>query len=96
MKPRHAAALALVVLASCAPDKAVIDAATQRAEAAASRAQKSAEIADQSASRAFDASVRALVSADLAEQGERRANDAVARMEAACGWIQSACESLAR
>ena len=81
MRPRHAAALGLVLLASCAPDMVTIDAATKRSEAAANRAEKSAEIADLAASRAFDASVRALGFAEAAEKNKKRAEDSVSRME---------------
>jgi hypothetical protein len=72
MKPRDAAALALVLLASCAPDMVTIDAATKRSEAAANRAEKSAEIAEQAASHSYDASVRALGLAETAEKSKKR------------------------
>jgi hypothetical protein len=39
MKPRHAAALALVMLLGCGPDIATIDRANERAERAAERSQ---------------------------------------------------------
>lgn len=80
VKAYHAAAVALVLLASCAPHKAAIDAATQRAEAAAKRAEKSAEIAGRAASQSVDASVRALKFAEAAEHSRQRAADSVSRM----------------
>lgn len=78
MKPRHAAALALLLLASCGPS---IKQSTTRVEAAADRAERSSTLAEQSADQAFKASVRALVAADQAEGSVRRANDAVSRLE---------------
>ena len=82
MKPRHAAALALVMLAGCTPDIAAINVATERSEAAANRAEKSAERTDRSASQAFDTSVRVLELEDSAEQSRKGAQDSVSRMEA--------------
>lgn len=58
MKLRHAAALALLILASCGPDMATINSATeraeraaQRAEAAGSKAERAAELASAAANR---------------------------------------------
>jgi hypothetical protein len=81
MKPRYAPALALVLVASCAPDMVMIDAATKRSETAANRAERSAEIADVAASHSDDASVRALELAAAAEKSKKRAEDSVSRME---------------
>lgn len=81
MKFRHAAALALVLLASCAPDMVTIEAATKRSEAAATRAEESAETADLAASHSYEASVRALGLAEAAERSKKRAEDSVTRME---------------
>jgi hypothetical protein len=78
MKPRHAAVLALVLLASCGPS---IEQSTTRAEAAANRAERSATLAEQSADQSFKASVRALVAADQIEKDAKRADDAVSRLE---------------
>jgi len=77
-KLRHAAALALLLLASCGP---TIEKSTTRAEAAADRAELSATRAQQVADQAFKASVRALITADQADKDARRANDAVSRLE---------------
>jgi hypothetical protein len=79
MNPRHAAALALLLLASCGPS---IKQSTTRAEDAADRAERSATLAEQSADQAFKASVRALIAADQVEKDARRADDAVSRLEA--------------
>jgi len=79
MKPRHAAALVLVLLASCGPS---VEQSTTRAEAAADRTEQSAMLAEQSADRASKASVRALIAADQIEDDARRASDAVSRLEA--------------
>jgi hypothetical protein len=64
MKPRHAAALALVVLASCGPDMATINNANERAERAAKRAQAAQFQAERSAELAADALRRTMKSAD--------------------------------
>jgi hypothetical protein len=78
MKIPYTVALALLLLASCAPS---IDQSTSRAEAAAARAERSATIAEQSADQASKASARVSVVADDAEDDSRRANDAASRME---------------
>ena len=75
---RHAAALALLLLASCG---LIIKQSTTRAEAAADRAERSATMAEQSADQASKSSARALIAADQAEEATRRANDAVSRLE---------------
>ena len=54
MRPRLAAALALLLLASCGPDLNSVDNATQRAEAAAARAERSQIEAENSAILAQD------------------------------------------
>src|ERR1700693_32963 len=79
MNLRRARALALVLLAACGPS---IEKSTERAEAAAARADRSATRAQQVADQAFNASVRALITADQAERDSHRANDAVSRLEA--------------
>jgi hypothetical protein len=61
MKPRHAATLALMVLASCGPNMATIDAANERAERAAERSQA--------------AQLRAEHSEELAEEIEMKTRD---------------------
>jgi hypothetical protein len=78
MKLHHAAALGLLLLASCGP---TIEKSTTRAESAADRAEMSATQAQQAADQAFNMSVRALVAAHQAEKDLQRANDSVARME---------------
>ena len=80
MKFHHVAVLALL-LAGCVPDLAAIDAANDRAESAATRAEASAEIASRAATKASDSSIRVLNLAEAAEQSFKRANDAVSRME---------------
>lgn len=75
---RHAAALALLLLASCGPS---IKQSTTHAEAAADRAERSATLAEQSADQASKSSARALIVADQAEEAVRRANDTVSRLE---------------
>ena len=55
MKSRHAAALALIVLASCGPGMATINDANERAERAAERAQAAQLRAERSAALAADA-----------------------------------------
>jgi hypothetical protein len=77
MKLHHAAAVALLMLASCEP---TIQKSTERAEAAAARAELSAKQAQQAADQAFNDSVRALRTADQAENDVRRANDVVSRV----------------
>ena len=73
MKPFHAAALALVLLASCGPDLAAIDDANQRAQAAARRSEASAANAEQAAKR---------VERDAADAEDvgHRANDLMSRV----------------
>ena len=86
MNLRHAAALALLLLASCGPS---IKQSTTRAEAAANRAERSAMLAEQSADQAFKASVRALEVPDQAEKDAKRANDAASRLDSPIvrrGW----------
>ena len=97
MKPRHAAALALVLLASCAPDMTTINSANERAERAAERAKAAQLQAERYAELAAEA-VKRTKSADYIEYegggaafGEgssewwaMRAQDAVTRMCAAC------------
>ena len=78
MKLRHAATLALLLLASCGP---TIKKSTNRAEAGADRTELSATRAQQAADQAFDASVRALKAEDQADKDARRASDAVRRLE---------------
>jgi hypothetical protein len=78
MNHRRAAALALLLVASCGPS---IKQSTTRAEAAAERAERSATLAEQSADQAFKASIRALIAADQIEKDARRADDAVTRLE---------------
>jgi len=55
MKPRHAAALALLLVASCSPDMVTINSATQRAERAAQRAEAAALEAERAAKLASTA-----------------------------------------
>ena len=83
MNLRRAAAVALVLLASCGPS---IKQSTTRAEAAAER---SATLAEQSADQAVNASVRALIAADQSEKDAKRASDAVSRLDSPIvrrGW----------
>ena len=61
MSLRHAAALALIVLASCGPNMAIIDSANERAERAAERVQA--------------AQLRAEHSEELAEEIEMKTRD---------------------
>ena len=87
---RHAAALALMLLASSCTDMSVINAATQRAEAARQRALASEARAEQSAELAAQAynSTRTVDNCCIVARGTwgdsvRRANDAAARFESA-------------
>ena len=66
MKTRHAAALALLMLASCAPDMVTINNANERAERAAKRAQAAQLQAERSAELAADA-VKRTKAADYTE-----------------------------
>ena len=66
MKPRHAAALALITLASCGPDMATIKSANERAEGAAERAQAAQLRSERSAALAEEA-VNRTKSADYLE-----------------------------
>jgi hypothetical protein len=81
MKLRHAAALALLLLASCAPNTGAITKATSQAENAAKRAELSATDAEQASTRAFEGATQAAKIADDAETDAQRANNSVARME---------------
>jgi hypothetical protein len=98
MKSRHAAALALIVLASCGPGMATINDANERAERAAERAQAAQLRAERSAALAADA-VERTKSADYSvypgdgaaafgegssEWWAMRAQDVVTRMCATC------------
>jgi hypothetical protein len=78
MKPRNAAALALLLLASCEPS---IKQSTTRAEAAADRTERSATLAEQSADQASKASARVSITAVEANKYGRRADDAMSRLE---------------
>jgi hypothetical protein len=82
MKPRHAAALALLILASCGPDMTTINTATQRAEASAKRVEVSAAKAESAANQATISANEAVAAANLALDAVRRANDVEARWEA--------------
>jgi len=90
MKSRHAAALALVMLAGCGPDTTIVNTATQRAEASAKRAETSAAKAESAANQAAKSANEADAAANVASDAVRRANDVEARMEvgASCarGW----------
>ena len=66
MKPRHAAALLSIVLASCGPDMATINSANQRIERAAERAQAAQIRSERSAKLAAEA-VERTKSADFIE-----------------------------
>ncbi len=80
MDLRHAAALALLILASCGPDIATIDRATRRAELAASRAEISAAKSESASQAAAAAAARAETASNVAEDSARRANDVISRM----------------
>jgi hypothetical protein len=87
----HAAALALVFLASSCTDMSTINAATQRAEAARQRALAAEARAEQSAELAAPAYKSTRTAASCCEgtayQSVRRANEAVARFEPALTLI---------
>jgi hypothetical protein len=71
------------VLSACGPDMKVIQENTNRAQAAASKAESDATAAEQSASSAEAAAKKASDDASQAEDAARKANDAVSRLEAA-------------
>jgi hypothetical protein len=75
--------LAIVACSACGPDMKVIQENTNRAQAAASKAESDATAAEQSASAAEGAAKKATDDATAAEDASRRANDAVSRLEAA-------------
>lgn len=79
MKLRHAAALALLLLASCT---LTVQESTARAEAAAARAELAATRAERAADQALNVSVQASKTADEAERDVRRANASINRLEA--------------
>jgi hypothetical protein len=70
-------------LSACGPDMKVIQENTNRAQAAASKAESDATASEQSASAAEAAAKKASDDAAAAEDASRRANDAVSRLEAA-------------
>ncbi len=98
MNLRHAAALALIVLTSCGPNMATIDNANARAERATQRAQAAQLRAERSAALAADAVGQtksadysvypgdgaAAFGEDSAEWWAMKAEDAVQRMCATC------------
>jgi hypothetical protein len=71
------------MLSACGPDMKVIQENTNRAQAAASKAESDATAAEQSATTAEAAAKKATDDATAAEDASRRANDAVSRLEAA-------------
>lgn len=77
MNPRHAAALALLLLASCAPTVPTVQESTTRAEAAAYRAEHSATKAEQAADDALNASVQLQKVVDETDRRVWRALDYV-------------------
>ena len=83
MNPRHAAALALVlVLMGCGTHAKVIDKATKRSQAAAEHAVIAANRADQAAKLASKEAARAAKSEANCKQSLRKAHDSVMSLEA--------------
>lgn len=81
MKLRHAAALALLIVATgCSPEISAINSATARAETSAAWAESAASRADAAASRAEACATRAADAAAKSERSVLRAYDAVARL----------------
>ena len=82
MKLRHAAELALVLVAACGPDMKAINDVTEKAEAAANVAEQSAITAELFASRASRAAAQAEKMSSEAQDSARRASDVYARFVA--------------
>ena len=87
MKKTIASVLGVVAMGAfmtaCGPDMKVINNASERAEADATKAEASANAAEASANQAATAAAQADTAASGAEDAVRRANDAVSRLEAA-------------
>jgi hypothetical protein len=74
---------ATAMVTACGPDMKVINNATERAQADATKAEASANAAEASANQAASAAQQAETAASGAEDAVRRANDEVSRLEAA-------------
>ena len=80
MNLRHAAVLAFVLSGACGADMKAINDASQKAEAAAIRAEDSATTAETSANAAADAARKAEAASYVAQDSVRRANDVAQRL----------------
>jgi len=95
MKRRHAATLALLLLASCSSTgTATINDATQRAEAVANRTEESARSAEDASIKAQSAAKFSTDSAGPVEDLVRSANDALSRIEMKCRECSTTVQQL--
>ncbi len=82
MKLRHVVALALVLSTACGPDMKAIDAANERAEAAAFRAETAASVAEAASAGTYNSCYRSNRTVISVEQSVNEVTEYIGRFEA--------------